>query len=217
MEETKQFTDLPPRWIPHQIFSKEEFVDLIHQWVKENVTSGPPNGTIIHYDDGNPFAKGWVISNCDEFGIFVHEFCNWDNCGSMHDHPYDSMSLCLEGPMTEKYAIGDGPVKERIIQRGDLVFRPSNYRHVLPYKEGEKGLTLFITGPVFRHAYFYCPEGKIEYSKFVEFGNKCFSTFVISRMLGLFGSGTTSGPTSPNNLLEDTIILVKKIFSKHWS
>jgi hypothetical protein len=180
------------------LYGKDELVNLVHTWALGQMASAVPS-KIVHYDEGNPFVEGWVICGCPEFFISLHKFFNWDNCGVMHDHPHDSMSLCLEGPMTERYQIGNGPIQERVINAGDMIFRPHNFRHLLPYKEGEKGLTLFVHGPIFEKAYFYCPEGRISYDKFVELGNQCLSTFTASKLLGLLGFGTKSGPTSQSN------------------
>jgi hypothetical protein len=105
--------------------------------------------TAVHHNTlGVLVAKSWLLQE-GLINVFLHRFYNADLSDSVHDHPWDSVSICLEGGMTERY-MEDGQWKVRTIKQGDVVYRPAEFMHQLPCVEGETATTLYIVGPVRR-------------------------------------------------------------------
>lgn len=129
---------------------------------KRTVSKRPADFVIGGAD--NPYMyRWWIIPRNRWFNVYLHRVVKDDDDRALHDHPFWSLSLCLEGRLGEIYALGVddlGVVGEavRFVRPGDLVWRRSRFAHrlLLPPREPE-AWTLFITGPRIREWGFWCP------------------------------------------------------------
>jgi len=125
---------------------------------------------IIGDNKADPYMRRWwVIPRNRFFNIYLHHFLKDDDDRALHDHPWWSASLTLDGDMIEVYRKG----KEdhvRCVVTGDLVFRSGKFAHrmIVP----RPSWTIFITGPVYREWGFLCPAGWRHWKAFTAAGDK---------------------------------------------
>lgn len=138
---------------------------------------------LIGPSDEDPYMKRWwVIPRNRFFNIYLHHMLHDDDDRAAHDHPWWSLSLCIDGVIDEhelipledpRYADGMHVIDENfmcwqrnLIVEGDFKWRGKNYAHRLTLPKGE-AWTLFITGPVIRTWGFHCPKGWVPWKDFV--------------------------------------------------
>lgn len=117
--------------------------------------------------------RWWLIPRNKFFNIYLHHMIHDDEDRAPHDHPWASLSLCLEGYIEEHQLVD---VKQNLwtingIFAGDWKWRGTTYLHKLKLPRGD-AWTLFFTGPVVRVWGFQCPQGWREWKKFVNPRNK---------------------------------------------
>lgn len=111
-----------------------------------------------------PYMLRWyVIPRNRFFNVYRHVIKRSDDDRALHDHPWWSFSICLDGGMLE---ILPGAVR-RQVRTGDFVLRTAKAAHRLELREGEVCETLFITGPKIREWGFHCPQGWRRWQDFV--------------------------------------------------
>lgn len=109
----------------------------------------------------DPYMLRWfIIPRNRFFNIYLHQVLKDDDDRALHDHPWASLSIMLEGELTEIFAKSDGETLTskklyREIKQGQIVYRRGKFAHRLMVRNGE-AKTLFITGPRFRKWGFYC-------------------------------------------------------------
>lgn len=124
-----------------------------------------------HFLVGNPldpYLKRWyVIPRNPILCIYLHQFLKDDEDRAEHDHPWDSVSLCIKGTYTE---IRKGQATP--CRFFSLIYRKAENSHriVLPEKDGKKtpAWTLFITGWRKREWGFHCPSGWVHWKDFTK-------------------------------------------------
>lgn len=120
----------------------------------------------------NPYLRRWwLIPRNKWFNLYLHRFLRSDDDRALHDHPWWSVSVLLEGSYLEHVPW--------IKMSGELDYRYSmvlpraqgsvNYRgaeaahrvelHGTPHGGEAAVWTLFITGPKVRDWGFWCPKG----------------------------------------------------------
>lgn len=117
-------------------------------------------------------GRWYAIPRNHFFNVYIHEIIG-DDEDDPHDHPWFSLSLCLEGALIEetysfekKNKISDilwYSFSTKMVSAGDLRFRTPwmIHRLLLPGLDSyEKAVTLFITGPNLRTWGFWCWKGK---------------------------------------------------------
>ncbi len=125
----------------------------------------PPDVNIGNGSD--IYMQRWfLIPKNRRFNIFLHRFLQSDEDRALHDHPWWSLSLVLEGIAVEM-------VQERlgkrtiVVMEGDWRFRPATLAHRIALPPGKTCLTLFITGPIVRQWGFHCPGGWVHNKEFI--------------------------------------------------
>ncbi len=114
------------------------------------MNSRPPDRVI-----GGRYLSRWhVIPRNRFFNIYLHKTLTSDRGRGVHDHPWASVSLHLEG---ERLEVTPGCVFLR--QPGDVVFRRAKAQHKLFQRNGEPVVTLFLTARRTRRWFFYAPDG----------------------------------------------------------
>lgn len=107
--------------------------------------------------------RWWAIPRNWAFNIYVHIVRRSDDDRALHDHPWWSFSIVLEGGYFEETILAGGIRKRVWYGPGSVRFRPSGkFAHRLelasvqragggvPYKQELPAKTIFITGPVLR-------------------------------------------------------------------
>ena len=114
--------------------------------------------------------RWWIIPRNNWFNIYLHHMRHDDDDRAPHDHPWWSLSLCLRGFIREHRMVIEEQGRIWYIngfERGDWVFRGTNYIHRLALPRGD-AWTLFITGPKVRVWGFWCPRGFKPWQEFVD-------------------------------------------------
>ena len=109
---------------------------------------------------GERYLKRWYfIPRNRFFNIYIHQFVGSDYARALHDHPWVSLSWCLQGKMLEVRGPGHPfSTSSRWVETGNWVFRRAKHAHRLVLY-GSECWTLFITGPVIRKWGFLCADG----------------------------------------------------------
>lgn len=124
-------------------------------------------------EEDNPYMLRWWLKREADGGCYVHFFLRDDDDRALHDHPWPSLSIILDGYVMEVYAPpGTDPRntsthQKRQLGPGSVVERSENFSHRIELQT-EGALTLFITGPRLRRWGFWCPQGWRDYKDFTE-------------------------------------------------
>lgn len=130
-------------------------------WVMARMANELP--TQIIGRDREPYLLRWVLwqrqnGRKTKLGnIYLHKILRPDH-DVVHDHPWWSISIVLEGPLSEVRRTRHGDVK-RHFSDGDIVIRSPWAKHALYLPQGYPALTCFIVGPKIRRWGFHCPTG----------------------------------------------------------
>ncbi|WP_099866048.1 hypothetical protein [Pararhizobium haloflavum] len=117
---------------------------------------------------GRPYMLRWyVIPRNRWFNIYRHIVLRSDDDRALHDHPWWSFSVCLNGWMGEVLPGG----KLRLIEKGEFRLRRASTAHRLTLPPDQTCETLFITGPKIREWGFHCPQGWRRWQDFVAKGD----------------------------------------------
>lgn len=114
---------------------------------------------------GDPAApymlRWWLIPRNRWLNVYLHNVRRDDDDRALHDHPWCSLSLMLDGSLGEVWRDRDGQDWLRQMRPGAVVWRGSRFAHrlFLPPSGAGYAWTLFLTGPVVREWGFYCPAG----------------------------------------------------------
>lgn len=134
------------------------------------------------------YLKRWfIIPRNRFFNIYLHEFHRPDDDRALHDHPWWSVSIVLDGAMGEWYKpkppfnrvsreVFDYTCRFRVLQPGDVTFRNATTPHRITLNTGQTCRTLFFTGPVFREWGFWCPQGWRHWKVFTSYDKTGDST-----------------------------------------
>lgn len=135
---------------------------MIRDAVRFTIDSRPPDRIIGGAD--NPYMLRWYLTPRGLNGnAYVHEFRRSDDDRALHDHPWESCSIILDGRYFEHSIEAGGIHVRRLRNPGDIVFRQAEAAHrveLLPADcaEGRYPRTLFLTGATVREWGFHCPE-----------------------------------------------------------
>lgn len=115
--------------------------------------------------DGAPYMLRWILWRRFYLGgIYLHEFHHDDDDRALHDHPWLSVSIMLDGEVREVYAKGDMDSRDprrhsaRLFRAGDVIFRGTGMAHRVELLT-TTALTLFFVGPHIKEWGFFCPKG----------------------------------------------------------
>jgi hypothetical protein len=108
------------------------------------------------------YMRRWFIRRDKERGnIYLHNILRSDDDRALHDHPWSSLSMILEGSYLEHTPAG-------VVRcdAGRVIRRKADAQHRLELIDGAPCWTLFITGPKVREWGFHCQDGWVHWSKF---------------------------------------------------
>ncbi len=141
----------------------------------------------------DPYMRRWHLTPRNPFfQVYLHHFTRSDDDRALHDHPWPSLSILLDGGLIEWRFMRPHLKAEAGYQRipfyeGDVVYRPAALAHRIElcagfYNSVDAGvekewfgpavpaMTLFITGPKIRPWGFHCPGGWVPWEVFTRPG-----------------------------------------------
>ena len=127
-----------------------------------DITIGPGQGRRPDY-----LRRWFVIPRNPLFNIYLHEFGRSDDDRALHDHPWVSLSILLQGEYTEHRIAAGGIHQRRVHRAGAVIWRGLGYPHRTELHAGPVQ-TLFITGPRVRQWGFHCPKGWRHWREFTD-------------------------------------------------
>ena len=144
-------------------------------WIWNRVPPKREPDFLIGPSADDPYMRRWwIIPRNKIFNIYLHHMMHDDDDRAPHDHPWWSLSLCLNGRIKEhellpKRGLLGGPQRYRIndIVAGQWKWRGKEYAHRLELPDDE-AWTLFMTGPKLRTWGFHCPKGWKPWKEFVD-------------------------------------------------
>lgn len=108
--------------------------------------------------------RWWLAPRNTQANLYLHEMITSDPGEHLHDHPWDSVSIVLEGSIVEIYEDEGGETRRRRLGPGDQIWRPAAFRHRLVVDAPAR--TLFATGPKIREWGFIGPSGWVHWEQY---------------------------------------------------
>lgn len=120
-------------------------------------------------EEDDPYLKRWFILPRNRwFNIYLHHFHRSDDDRALHDHLWPSCSILLRGSYLEHMHDGSVVLRSPTWKFWLWPRRESKDAHRVELINGCKVWTLFVTGRKRRTWGFYCPQGWIPWTDFVE-------------------------------------------------
>lgn len=114
--------------------------------------------------------RWWVIPRNKWFNLYMHKIIKSDRDEALHDHPWVNVSLLVRGRYDEVTIAKGGVHQTEPLSAGELRLRGPSAAHRLVRPDGvDEIVTLFFTGPVWRHWGFHCEKGWRHWKDFVGF------------------------------------------------
>jgi len=127
--------------------------------------------------DAAPFLERWHLVPRNRFlNAYAHRFVDDDPGRDLHDHPWASLSILLQGDLFEHHYGGSGNPETALIFRrwvaeGQVRFRRASFAHRLFVGvDGETPVSIFITGPKFREWGFWTIDGWVKWIDYMKVG-----------------------------------------------
>lgn len=139
---------------------------LLLTWARRRMRRAPDR--II----GTRYLRRWhIIPRNPVCNVYLHEFQGSDDDRALHDHPWSSCSIILDGWYLEhKPAYADDPAGTTVCNlrdTGDITLRGPKAAHRIEIMK-TPALTLFITGWRRREWGFWCPKGWRHWKQFTD-------------------------------------------------
>lgn len=115
-----------------------------------------------------PYLQRWFVKReegADTRRVYLHCFMRSDYDRALHDHPWPSCSILLDGQYLEHT-----PEGVFLRKAGDIVTRGATALHRVELIDGQPTWSLFITGPKVREWGFACADGWVHHSQFNDKG-----------------------------------------------
>lgn len=131
-------------------------------------------GELIRRSDGKVYLhRKFLIPRNRIFNVYLHEFFASDDKRAHHDHPWWSFSCILYGKYIEHKILAGGVHSARVYVAGNCKFRSAEYAHRLELIDGQRCITLFITGPKIREWGFHLRDGWMHWKTYIkQYGSK---------------------------------------------
>lgn len=117
----------------------------------------------------NPYLRRWFVTpRGDDGAVYLHQFLRSDEDRALHDHPWPSLGIILDGQYLEHVAGAEPELRTP----GMMIRREPETAHrveLLPDHRltGEAPVwTLFLVGPRVRDWGFHCPQGWVPWQAF---------------------------------------------------
>ncbi len=138
-------------------------IALLLAWAKRLAERRDPD-FVIGWRGAPYMRRWWLLPDNRWFNVYLHQILRSDDDRALHDHPFHSISLMLDGGCFEVTARG-----RRWVGPGALRFRGPWLAHRLELaNRGRRAAwTLFIRGPRIREWGFYCASGWVPWQRYV--------------------------------------------------
>jgi hypothetical protein len=162
----------------------------IRRWAM-NYMARRPDADFYIGGRADPYLiRWWVIPRNKWFNLYLHKIIKDDRDEALHDHPWINASLLVSGSYDEHTIAAGGIEYVAPLSEGYVRFRGPSSAHRLVVRQNEPVITLFFTGPVWRHWGFHCRNGWRHWKDFVGFRSD--NENVVGR-----GCGEMDGPSLP--------------------
>lgn len=131
----------------------------LQEWAEGLKASRDPDYVI----GGNYLLRWFVVPRNVFGGVYLHEFRRSDD-DVLHDHPWDNTTVVVSGRYFE--VMPDG--SKHLRRAGDIVHRMAEDAHRVELIDDEPTTSLFMMGPRRRQWGFHCPNGWVQWDRFVE-------------------------------------------------
>ena len=150
-------------------------IEHLRRYALGTMAAREPDMIIGPIEYGIPkYLERWHLWRTRATSGYLHRYLGSDPGRELHDHPWVSASVCLQGALIEDRIDGCG----RVIVAGQIVVRRARFAHRLRIEyDGHEPdinhdpLTLFLTGPKFRDWGFHCPSGWKPWQDYVDAQN----------------------------------------------
>ena len=139
--------------------------------------------------------RWWVIPRNKWFNLYLHKILKSDRDEALHDHPWINLSILVRGSYEEVTILAGGVEQTNPLHEGYMRLRSPNAAHRLVVRQNEPVITLFFTGPVWRHWGFHCRNGWGHWKDFVGFRDE--HSNIVGRGCGEMDTPTTPGGRIP--------------------
>lgn len=113
--------------------------------------------------EDDPYLIRWHIRRTGKDGdMYLHQILHDDDDRALHDHPWDSVSVVLQGTLKEVFHEGS-----RILEEGKTYSRSAETAHRLEVVKGPVW-TLFLMHERKREWGFHCPKGWKHWKDYVD-------------------------------------------------
>ena len=119
----------------------------------------------IRGHDGSPYMERWFVVESKSLTVRYHHLLASDSDRDLHDHPWDFVSLILEGSYVE-----ETPAGEQRFSAGDVVVHRANDLHRLQLLDGPVW-TYVSTGPFVKTWGFQTPSGWVPWREYERAGS----------------------------------------------
>lgn len=127
------------------------------RWAIDNILASDrePDFT-IEGEGGAYLHRWWIIPRNPVLNVYLHWILRDDDDRALHDHPWCNITLLLWGGYDEVVfrdpELGPlGGYTGRRRRQGDIIARTGSVAHRLQTHTHSPAITLFITGPTYRH------------------------------------------------------------------
>lgn len=145
----------------------------LHGWAARYMLEHHPDQIIGGIE--SPYLYRWHLRRRTDgegrvrklwWNVYLHEIVRDDDDRALHDHPFPSMSIIIEGPLAEVRRTRRGDTI-RHFEDGDIVFRTARATHRLFLPDyGLPARTIFVIGPRVRRWGFFCKDGWVHWKQF---------------------------------------------------
>lgn len=118
--------------------------------------------------EADPYLRRWHLTpKGDGPAVYLHQFVRSDDDRALHDHPWPSCGILLDGSYMEHLEGGEVAIR----MPGDIIERAPESAHRVQLLRDDAGdelpvWTLFLTGPRVRDWGFHCPNGWVHWRDF---------------------------------------------------
>lgn len=140
--------------------TREEF----YRWATRHMRENTPSQILGKGDD--IYLKRWYIRrNAEEWpnNLYIHLMLRSDADPECHDHPFDNVSVVLDGGYNEEDRTG----AMKAVMPGDIIIRSAETAHRIVLTNGPS-ISLFLTGPKRREWGFWRGDEWIHSHRFFE-------------------------------------------------
>jgi hypothetical protein len=134
-------------------------IEDVQAWALAKMQRSPD--FVIGDPDAPYMRRWWIVPRNIGCNVYLHEILRSDDDRALHDHPWDNSSMLLLGRYVEHT-----PEGSFLREQGWCGNRTATDAHRLEVLDGERAISLFLTGPKVREWGFHCEKGWVHWRDF---------------------------------------------------